>query len=119
MMKFLYYLWRFILGFFETMKRPKFQIVLFFTALAIAFGVVFYNKVEKMAAIDAFYFVMMTITTVGYGDIVPITFLGKLFTALYSVVGIGLMFAFITFLINYVQKGGGFGRIKSRRKYKK
>ncbi|MBU1180022.1 potassium channel family protein [Patescibacteria group bacterium] len=102
------------------MKRPKFQVVLFFTVLVIALGVIFYNKVENMGISDAFYFVVMTITTVGYGDIIPKTFWGKLFTSFYSIVGIGLMFAFITFLISYVQQEGAFAKeTRNRRKKKK
>lgn len=56
--------------------------------------------------LDSFYFVIMTITTIGYGDFVPITAIGKLFTVFYSIVGIGLMFAFMAFLVNYVQEEG-------------
>ena len=41
--------------------------------------------------IDALYFTIITIATVGYGDIVPVTPLQKLFTVTLVLGGIGLI----------------------------
>lgn len=38
---------------------------------------------------------MITLTTIGYGDLSPQTDLGKLFTILYILVGIGIILNFI------------------------
>ena len=38
---------------------------------------------------DAMYFVLYTLTTVGYGDVTPITAMGKLFGAIITIIGIG------------------------------
>lgn len=40
---------------------------------------------------DAMWWAMATLTTVGYGDVVPITPMGKLFGGLITVVGIGMV----------------------------
>lgn len=40
---------------------------------------------------DAMYWSVVTLTSVGYGDVYPITFLGKLFTMFVSVIGLGLV----------------------------
>ncbi len=40
---------------------------------------------------DAVWFVFISITTIGYGDIYPITELGRIFTILFSLVGIGII----------------------------
>ncbi|EAR08070.1 ion transporter [Reinekea blandensis] len=40
---------------------------------------------------DAMWWAMATLTTVGYGDVVPITPLGKLFGGLITVIGIGMV----------------------------
>ena len=42
------------------------------------------------------YFSVVTLTTVGYGDFAPQTDVGKLFAAVYVVVGVGILLAFVT-----------------------
>ena len=46
--------------------------------------------------VDAVYFSVVTLTTVGYGDFAPQTDVGKLFTAVYVLVGIGILLTFVT-----------------------
>lgn len=45
---------------------------------------------------DAIYFSLMTVTTVGYGDIVPVTTAGRALTMVLNVVGTGLFLAYIS-----------------------
>jgi len=52
--------------------------------------------------VNAFYFCTVTLTTVGYGDIVPNTDTSKLFTMVYILVGIGIVATFATTLIKHV-----------------
>lgn len=61
-------------------------------------GAVFYHRVESLR-IDSFYFSMITLTTIGYGDIAPQTDLGKLFTMFYAVMGIGIIGAFANYFL--------------------
>jgi voltage-gated potassium channel len=67
-----------------------------FAALAIVGGTGFYSLVEGLRVVDAFYFSVMTLTTVGYGDFAPTTDVGKLFTAVYVLVGVGILLTFVT-----------------------
>lgn len=62
----------------------------------IAAGGIFYNQVENLSWLDSFYFTIVTLTTVGYGDIAPTTAAGKVFTSMYLLIGIGLLVAFAT-----------------------
>lgn len=44
---------------------------------------------------DAFYFSVTTLTTVGLGDLSPTTTVGKLFTVIYIFAGLSLVLGFI------------------------
>jgi voltage-gated potassium channel Kch len=46
--------------------------------------------VEGWSLLDSLYFSVVTIATVGYGDLAPRTTLGKIFTIGYIFVGIGI-----------------------------
>lgn len=76
-------------------RDKEFQVLLFFTLLTFTSGTIFYSQVENLRVIDALYFSVMTLTTVGYGDFTPQTDFGKIFTIVYSLVGIGLILGFI------------------------
>jgi voltage-gated potassium channel len=71
--------------------------VLLVASLLIA-GTAFYTLVEGWSVVDAVYFCAMSLATVGYGDVVPETAAGKLFTVVYVLAGIGILVAFFTAL---------------------
>jgi voltage-gated potassium channel len=66
--------------------------------ITLLVGTVFYHYVESLIWLDAFYFSVVSLTTVGYGDISPQTSFGKLFTVFYLLIGIGLLFSFISLI---------------------
>lgn len=59
----------------------------------IAVGTVFYHFVEHLKWLDSLYFTVVTLATVGYGDITPKTDAGKLFTIFYIIIGITIFVA--------------------------
>jgi voltage-gated potassium channel len=61
-------------------------------------GTVFYTLVEGWSVVDAVYFCAMSLATVGYGDIVPTTSGGKIFTVVYVLAGIGILVSFFSAL---------------------
>jgi voltage-gated potassium channel len=61
-------------------------------------GTIFYVAVEGWSVIDAVYFCAMSLATVGYGDVVPATEVGKVFTVIYVLAGIGILVSFFTAL---------------------
>jgi voltage-gated potassium channel len=61
-------------------------------------GTVFYTLVEGWSIVDAVYFCAMSLATVGYGDVVPDTDVGKIFTVVYVLAGIGILVSFFTAL---------------------
>jgi len=81
---------------------PSVQVLMGLVSALIVIATVFYRVVEQWAWIDALYFAVVTIATVGYGDLVPQTALGKLFTIIYILMGIGLFVAFAAALTQRV-----------------
>lgn len=67
-----------------------------FTLISVA--TVFYWLAEGWSLLDAAYFSVVTIATVGYGDLTPKTALGKIFTIGYIFAGIGIFVAAVTAL---------------------
>jgi voltage-gated potassium channel Kch len=74
---------------------PQFKSLTRLTVIAITSGVVFYWLVEDLSPVNALYFSVTTLTTVGYGDYSPETTAGKLFTVVYVLVGVGILLAFL------------------------
>lgn len=68
---------------------------MFFVGVIVA-GAYAYQYVEGWSLLDAFYFVIVTVTTIGYGDFVPITSIGKIFTMFFSFFGVAMAFYFLS-----------------------
>lgn len=60
-------------------------------------GTVFYHHQEHFTWVDAYYFSVVTLATVGYGDLTPHTDVGKIFTTFYILGGVGIITTFITY----------------------
>jgi voltage-gated potassium channel len=56
-------------------------------------GTFFYHWVEGWSYLDSIYFCVVSLGTVGYGDLTPKTPLGKVFTIVYLINGIVILLA--------------------------
>lgn len=65
---------------------------------------------------EALWWALQTVTTVGYGDIVPETMFGRLIAAVLMILGIGLISAIISTLTRVIS---GIGQDKPKEKSKK
>jgi voltage-gated potassium channel len=74
---------------------------LLLVASLLIVGTAFYAVVEGWSIVDAVYFCAMSLATVGYGDVVPETDVGKLFTVVYVLAGIGILVSFFTALTSH------------------
>jgi voltage-gated potassium channel Kch len=76
-------------------RDPEFRSLLFLVLITLLGGTVFYTLEEGWSVVDAFYFSVTTLTTVGLGDLSPQTTIGKLFTVVYIFAGLGIILGFI------------------------
>jgi len=92
--------------------------IIAFLAGIMFVGTVGYMFLEGMQFWDSLYLTAMTISTVGYGDIVPHLVSGKIFTIFLVFSGVGLvLYAFSKFAETMVE--GGLRNILERNKMKK
>ena len=88
-------------------------------ALVLA-GTLFYWRFEDWTIIESLYFCVVTLTTVGYGDLSPTTDATRIFTIVYILTGFGVLVALLTsvaqqYLIQKAEGGGPGARLKARR----
>lgn len=102
-------------------KKPELMITSFvtFLILLIASFLMYYiegpHQPEQFSSVlQSFWWAVATLTTVGYGDVYPVTGLGKLISGLIAIMGIGLV-ALPTGLIS----AGFMHKIEQRKKNKK
>ena len=85
-------------------------------------GTLFYWRFEDWTVIEALYFCVVTLTTVGYGDLTPTSAGTQIFTIVYILTGFGVLVALLTSVAEkYIEQkaergeGRGRGRIRARR----
>jgi hypothetical protein len=66
-----------------------------------ASGVVIYHNLEGWDWLTSLYFMTATFTTVGYGDVAPLTDEGRLFTVFFIWTGVSIGFYFLFLLSRY------------------
>lgn len=96
-------------------EKQQRQLLRYFRIAALAAiamiigGAFFYHHVENLSWVDSIYFCVITLATVGYGDITPHTDIGKIFTIFYILSGVGIIATFANLAIKravLVRKSG-------------
>ncbi len=86
--------------FFKRMKfilgDPDLRGMFLILAVIILLGGVVYHNVEKWSFLDSVYFCVVTLATVGFGDLTPHTPFGRLFTIIYIFLGVGVLAVFVS-----------------------
>jgi len=83
--------------------------------LILGWGSIGYMLIENVPFLDALYMTLITITTVGYNEIFPLSHTGRLFTMLLIVCGVGVIL--ISFgVLTQVAVEGSLRRIVGRKR---
>ena len=87
--------------FLDVLNEPSTRPILIYVAIIILLGAVLYHWLEGWDWIDSFYFVVITLTTIGYGDFTPTTPVTKLITIFYGINGIVVLLTFFDIIRRY------------------
>lgn len=94
----------FIRELIEFLSNPIFIVITVLGNSIMVLGAVGFYHLERdinpqvNSFFDAFYWAMITITTVGYGDIFPITFYGRVLSIFMIILGTGFFLAYVALL---------------------
>jgi voltage-gated potassium channel len=84
-------------------------------------GTIFYWRTEDWTFIQALYFSVVTLTTIGYGDFTPTSAGTQIFTIIYILTGLGVFVALLAsvaeqYIKQKAEGGGARERLRSRRR---
>ncbi|MDO8841998.1 potassium channel family protein [Methanocalculus sp.] len=91
----------------------QFRLYLIVLLTVLMVGSVGLAVLEGLSFFDAFYFVIVTIATVGYGDIVPVTDAGRLLVMILILAGVG---TFVTVAAYFIEMTVSRNDLHARRK---
>lgn len=79
----------------EILVDRKTRPVAIWALAMIVIGTLAFHWLEGWSWVDSFYFSVVSLTTVGYGDFVPTDPLTKILSVIYIISGIGMLFSLI------------------------
>ncbi|MGB9667610.1 MAG: potassium channel family protein [Thermosulfidibacteraceae bacterium] len=94
----------------KNLERIKIAVIVGILAvlLIISIGVVGYILIEGMDFLSALYMTAITITTVGFGEVKPLSSAGRIFTIFLILCGTGTFFYFVSIILSIISEGGIF-----------
>ena len=85
--------------------------------VVVAMGIVGYMVIEGWSLLDSAYMTILTLTTVGYEEVHPLSSTGRIFTIFLIVAGVGVMLYVLTSVVN-LAVAHEIGSLFRRRKLK-
>ena len=101
MVPFLYIFYRFGRSVWLSLKDPEFEALATLLTVVLVSGTFFYHYNEGWSWIDSLFFSVVTLTTVGYGNMYPTNDASKIFTIVFLFIGIGVLLGFINFVAGH------------------
>ncbi len=88
----------------EVWAEPGGRLLILSVLAILVTGTVFYTLVEDWSVIEALYFTVITLTTIGYGDLHPTTEFSRLFTIFFVLAGVSTLLGFLNFILGRTVK---------------
>lgn len=79
----------------DILRDPQARPIIIWAGATILFGAAIFHWMEGWNWLDAIYFAVVSLTTVGYGDLTPTRPITKVFTIFYILNGYGILLALI------------------------
>jgi len=92
-----------------------FRLPLILTVLIMLVGTIGYVVIDDFTIIDAIYQTGITFTTVGFGEIAPISHAGRIFTVTLIISGFAIFSSAIGILVSELNRGNIIAALKERR----
>lgn len=77
----------------------------FLTVIILIFGTVGYTLIEGWRVFDAFYMTIITVTTVGFMEVAPLSDAGRIFTAILILTSFGIIAYAVSTITSYLASG--------------
>ncbi len=86
-------------------RDPETKALPFVATALVLTGTLFYWRFEEWTIVESLYFSVVTLTTVGFGDLSPTTAGTQIFTIFYILTGIGVFVALLASVAEkYIEK---------------
>jgi voltage-gated potassium channel len=95
--------------------RSKIWLAFGLIMIPITIGVIGYIMIEKASFLDALYMTIITVSTIGYGEIFPLSNAGRWFTIFLIIGNLGIFAYAITLVSRFLIEGNFFYQIKIKR----
>lgn len=99
--------------------KSKIYTAIFLLAILLGAGVVGFKILSQLSWIDAFYMTVITITTVGFGEVQPLDDSSKVFTILLILTSVVIVGYAISVITEYILSKNNLEGLKQRKMQKK
>ena len=79
----------------DVLRDKESRLVFFWAAGVLVIGTLAYHWLEGWNYLDSLYFCVISLATIGYGDLTPTTPAAKAFTIIYVINGIAILLALL------------------------
>lgn len=100
-------------------SRFRIRYAVLAVAVSIALGALGFHFIEGWPLVDSLYAASQTVTTVGYGDVVPSTAKGRIFATAFMLIGVGVVLYALTSSVQSIVQSELLATFGQRRQLRK